>query len=177
MDSLYVQILYSILVATVYGLARYFQQHTQEQFDAKLFVKTLIIGAAVGAVQYYFGWTYDQAFQWVIGNATLTVLIDQIVDRLFKLHGTLKQLIDTALARWNLITYTLAEKQSAIDNVQAMIRWYDEHGIPEANRNKFVTLGDVGNVYVNTHAQVLSAMNAEIPIGKYFIDSLKVRRW
>ena len=176
MDTLYVQILYSIVVATVYGLARYFQQHTQERFDPKLFAKTLIIGAVVGAAQHYFGWTYDQAFQWVIGNATLMVLIDQIVDRLFKLHGTLKKLIDTALARWNLITYTVAEKQAAITNLQAIQAWYDQQGIPPSERNKFATLGDL-KIYVNTHVDVLDAMMKETPIGKYFIDSLKVRHF
>ena len=91
MNPLYVQILYSILVATVYGLARYFQQHTKEQFDAKLLVKTLVIGAVVGFVQYQFGWTYDQALTWVIGNAAITTFIDQIIDRLFNLKGSGKK--------------------------------------------------------------------------------------
>jgi len=84
MDGIAWQILYAIGVAIVYGLANYFHKTPREEFSWPMFVKTLIIGACIGYVQYATGMTYDQALAWLAENAIILYFIDKIVNALFQ---------------------------------------------------------------------------------------------
>jgi len=79
-----VQMLYAMLIAVIYGLASYFKTQKIEEFNMPMFVKTILIGAIVGFIQYYAGYTYEQAFTFVVSNVILMTFIDDLINKLFR---------------------------------------------------------------------------------------------
>ena len=78
------QIIYSIIVAIVYGLASYFKESDLEKFSIPAFLKTLVIALIVAFVMFEGKMTYDAALQFVVSNAFLTTFIDKIINNLLK---------------------------------------------------------------------------------------------
>lgn len=88
--SVFVQALYTVLPALIYGLSGYMAATPQEKFDPWLFTKTLIIGIVVGVVQFEYGVTYDNAFALVSQNAIATYFIDKFVNAIRTLVSNLQ---------------------------------------------------------------------------------------
>ena len=84
MNAVFMQIVYSLVIAIVYGLAWYFKTYPREQFDSKMFVKTLIIAVFVAIIMLYFDLDYTTALEFVTTNFVLMYLIDQIVNAIFQ---------------------------------------------------------------------------------------------
>jgi hypothetical protein len=77
------QMLYAIVIAVIYSLASYFKVHGKEEFNMPMFIKTILVGAIVGAIQYYAGYTYEQAFTFVMSNSILLLFIDDLINKIF----------------------------------------------------------------------------------------------
>lgn len=90
MANLTTQLLYSFVLALVYGLTSYFKNSKEETFDLKAFLKTLLIGVFVGAVMYSQHFDYDVSLSFVTTNGFLMMLIDMIINNLFRRTPQLK---------------------------------------------------------------------------------------
>jgi len=70
-------ILSGILIGAITALLGYLKNSTTETFNPKKALQTVIVGAAVGGIAGYNGWTYEQAEQWA-ATAGITVLIEYV---------------------------------------------------------------------------------------------------
>jgi len=87
MANIYLQLLLSILIALIYGIAKFLKDSDLEHFNKALFVKTIVISIVVGYVQWQFGMTYEQALVWLSQNAVLMWFIDTIVNAILEWLG------------------------------------------------------------------------------------------
>jgi hypothetical protein len=80
MANLYVQILYTFVLALAYQLYEFFKSSDTEHFDPKRFIKTLIFAFIIGYGMFEYGWTYDQSLAALLANPALLVLVDKIAN-------------------------------------------------------------------------------------------------
>jgi len=90
MANVYEQIAYAIGLAVLYGVSHYFDKLDPTHFDPKIFLKTVLIGVAVGCGQFALGMTYEQGLQWVSTNMILMYLIDSAVNKVLGLKPKAK---------------------------------------------------------------------------------------
>ena len=90
------QLLISIGIALVYGLAGYFNSLNTngESFNKTMFLKTVVVSFIVGYVIVWMGLSpttgYTQAVAFVTGNTVIMSLVDQFVNALFNMAGEIK---------------------------------------------------------------------------------------
>lgn len=90
MADIGIQMLYSFVLAVVYGLASYLGNNKAENFNLPMFVKTLIVSVIVGAVMFYMRWDYTQALQFIAGNTVLMTFIDDLLNNVLHLTATVR---------------------------------------------------------------------------------------
>jgi len=75
-----------VICGTITALLGYAKSVTSEEFDPKKAIQTMVVGAVVGGVSGYYGWTYDQAEEWAsnIGLVTLTEYLKKAIWRKIK---------------------------------------------------------------------------------------------
>ena len=84
------EVIKGIIVGMVCGaitaLLGYAKSVTVEKFNPKKAGQTVVVGAVIGGVSGYYGWTYQQAEEWAsnIGLVTLTEFIKKAVWRKIK---------------------------------------------------------------------------------------------
>lgn len=100
----YVGAVVYVLGAVVYSLVSYFSKRTKpggEEFDFRLFLRTVIVGVIVGAVAWQQGLVVDLGNFWqlasAIGAPALAERIVQIIYRLLREWGIISEEIDTRL--------------------------------------------------------------------------------
>ncbi len=90
------QLIISIAIALVYGLAGYFNAMNTngETFNKTMFVKTIVTSFVVGYVIVWMGLSptagYTEAVTFVTGNTVIMSLVDQFVNALFNMAGEIK---------------------------------------------------------------------------------------
>jgi hypothetical protein len=67
-------ILYAMAIAIAYGVWSYLTNTPKEQFNATLFLKTVVIGAIIGFVQVYLDMSYETAQQFVTSGIVASLL-------------------------------------------------------------------------------------------------------
>jgi len=86
MIGIIVGILSGAVSGAILALLGYAKSSTLESFFPEKAVQTIIIGAVVGGIAGYYGWTYQQAEQWAtnMGIITITEYIEKSVWRRLK---------------------------------------------------------------------------------------------
>ena len=67
-------ILIGMICGAITALLGYAKSVTSEKFNLKKAVQTIIVGAVVGGISGYFGWTYEQAEEWASNMGITTIL-------------------------------------------------------------------------------------------------------
>jgi len=67
-------ILSGVLSGITIAFFGYAKSVTEEGFDPKKALQTMFIGAVVGGVAGYYGWTYEQAYEWLSSMGLITVI-------------------------------------------------------------------------------------------------------
>jgi type IV secretory pathway TrbL component len=67
-------ILYAMAIAIAYGVWSYLTNTPKEQFNATLFLKSVVIGALVGFIQVYFEMSYEDARQFATSGVFAGIL-------------------------------------------------------------------------------------------------------
>jgi len=63
-----------IVTGTITALVGYAKSCTAESFSPKKAVQTVIVGAVVGGIAGYHGWTFEQAYEWASSVGIITVV-------------------------------------------------------------------------------------------------------
>ena len=58
----------------VTALLGYAKNSTTEDFEPKKALQTIIVGAVVGGIAGYYGWTYTQAYEWAGSMGIITIV-------------------------------------------------------------------------------------------------------
>jgi len=74
------------ICGSVTALLGYAKSSTAESFDWKKARQTMIIGAVIGGISGYFGWSYDKAEEWA-SNMGITTLIEYIKKAILRRLG------------------------------------------------------------------------------------------
>ena len=76
------------ICGAITALLGYAKSVTAEKFDIRKAGQTVVVGAVIGAVAGYYGWTYEQAEEWAtnIGLITLVEYLKKAVWR--KISGS-----------------------------------------------------------------------------------------
>ena len=72
-----VGILHGAIIGIGTAILGYAKSVKTEKFNNKKFMQTVIVGAIIGGISGYYGWTYQQALEWA-GNAGLITLVEYI---------------------------------------------------------------------------------------------------
>jgi len=73
----------------VTALLGYAKNSTLEDFNPKKALQTIAVGAVVGGIAGYYGWTYTQAYEWAgsMGIITVTEYVKKAILRRIGLTG------------------------------------------------------------------------------------------
>jgi len=74
------------ICGSITALLGYAKSSTTESFDWKKARQTMIIGAVIGGISGYFGWSYDKAEEWA-SNMGITTLIEYIKKAILRRLG------------------------------------------------------------------------------------------
>jgi len=74
MIEIIIGILFGAISGAVLALLGYAKSSTLESFFPEKAVQTIIIGAVVGGIAGYYGWSYDQAYQWASSCGIVTIV-------------------------------------------------------------------------------------------------------
>jgi len=55
-------------------LLGYAKSVTVETFDYRKAVQTIVIGGVVGGIAGYFGWTFEETYQWAASMGVITIV-------------------------------------------------------------------------------------------------------
>jgi len=76
-----IEIVKGIVVGAICGavtaLLGYAKSVTSEKFEPAKAAQTIVVGAVVGGVSGYYGWTYEEAEEWAT-NIGLTTLVEYL---------------------------------------------------------------------------------------------------
>ncbi len=87
---MYEQIIYALVGAILYGVSGFIKTTPLEKFDGQIFLRTLCVGAAIGAVQVYMNVDYDAAAQIALSSG-LTAVVENVVKAVWRrLHPEAK---------------------------------------------------------------------------------------
>jgi len=82
-----IEIVKGIIIGAICGsitaLLGYAKSVTVEKFDPKKATQTIVVGAVVGGISGYYGWTYEEAEEWAtnIGLVTLIEYLKKAISR------------------------------------------------------------------------------------------------
>ncbi|RLI87285.1 MAG: hypothetical protein DRP01_02200 [Archaeoglobales archaeon] len=70
-------VLLGAVSGAIIAFTGYLKSSTVEKFNWKKARQTIIVGAVIGGIGGYFGWTYERAEEWA-SNMGILVLVEQI---------------------------------------------------------------------------------------------------
>ena len=79
-------ILAGAICGAITALLGYAKSSTKEDFNPKKARQTIIVGAVIGGIAGYQGWTYQQAYEWA-GSTGVIVLVEYIKKAILRRLG------------------------------------------------------------------------------------------